>query len=515
MVETRYGRVRGFVDNGVHIFKGIPYGASTAGTGRFMPPRPPRSWTDVRDARTLGPTAPGAFGVAAESMNDPGVAAMLAGAAESVPPSEDCLVLNVWTPDPQDGGKRPVMVWCHGGGFFAGSGGGKWSDGTNLARYGDVVVVSFNHRLNILGFLYLAELTDGRFPDSGNAGMLDAVAALEWVRDNIAAFGGDPGNVTLFGQSGGGFKISMLMAMPGCQGLFHKAIVQSGSAIRGNPPAVATKHALWVLDHLGLKAGEADALQSLPLDRLIDAATMVLKRVGVPGENPFVPVVDGRTLPRDPFDPDAPAVSAGVPMLIGTAKDESRMLLAGDAAVFNLTEDQMRARLIAFLDVGAAETDRIVAVIRQQRPAATPSDIFFAATNARMLWLNAVAQAERKAAQGAGAVYMYRFDWNIPILGGRLGAPHSVTTPFAFRTVDAAASMVGTGPEPRALSDRVSDAWLAFARSGNPNHPGLPEWPRYDGARRVTMLFNDDCLVANDPDGALRIAMRRVPPMQI
>ena len=515
MVETRYGRVRGFVDNGVHIFKGIPYGASTAGAGRFMPPKPPAPWVGVRDTQALGPTAPAAFGAAAASMADPGIAAMLAGAAEPVPASEDCLVLNVWTPGPGDGSRRPVMVWCHGGGFFAGSGGGKWNDGTKLAHHGDVVVVSFNHRLNILGFLYLAELADGRFPDSGNAGMLDVVAALEWVRDNIAAFGGDPGNVTVFGQSGGGFKISMLMAMPAARGLFHKAIVQSGSAIRGNPPTVATKHALWVLDHLRLAHGEADALQSVPLDRLIEAATAVLNRVGVPGENPFVPVVDGRALPHDPFDPDAPAISAAIPMLIGTAKDESRMLLAGDAAIFNLTEDQMRERLIAFLDVGAAETDRIVAVIRQERPTATPSDIFFAATNARMLWLNAITQAERKAAQGAGAVYMYRFDWSIPILGGRLGAPHSVTTPFAFRTVDAAASMVGTGPDSRVLSGRVSDAWRAFARGGDPNHPSLPEWPRYDAARRATMLFNDDCRVANDPDGTLRIAMRQVPPMQI
>ncbi len=514
MVETRYGAVRGFVENGVQIFKGIPYGRSTAGAGRFMPPEPPIPWAGVRETAALGPSAPAVFGVAAEAMKNPDIMAMFEGAAESVPSSEDCLVLNVWTPG-TDTAKRPVMVWCHGGGYFAGSGGGKWNDGANLARHGDVVVVSLNHRLNILGYLYLAELADGLYPDSGNVGILDIVAALEWVRDNIAAFGGDPGNVTLFGQSGGGFKISTLMAMPAAQGLFHKASVQSGSVVRGNPPAIATRHAEWVLDHLGLTQARIGELETMPLDRLIDAATMVLNRVSVPGENPFAPVVDGRSLPRDPFDPDAPAISAAVPLLLGTTKDESRMLLAGDDGNFNLTEGEMRSRLIDFLDVGADETDRIIAVFRAERPSATPSDIFFAVTNARMLWLNAVTQAERKAAQGGGAVYMYRFDWNIPILGGKLGAPHGVTVPFVFRTVDAAKSMVGLGPERRPLSDRMSEAWLAFARTGNPDHPGLPHWPRFDAATRATMIFDNTCMVIDDPDRAERLAMAAVPPMQI
>ncbi|HEX4506785.1 MAG TPA: carboxylesterase/lipase family protein [Alphaproteobacteria bacterium] len=515
MVETRYGAVRGFAGNGVQIFKGIPYGRSTAGAGRFMPPQPPIPWAGVRETVALGPSAPAAFGVAADTMNNPDIIAMIEGAAEYVPSSEDCLVLNVWTPGADVGAKRPVMVWCHGGGFFAGSGGGKWNDGANLAAHGDVVVVSFNHRLNILGFLYLAELADGRYPDSGNVGMLDVVAALEWVRDNIAAFGGDPDNVTVFGQSGGGFKISMLMAMPAAQGLFRKAIVQSGSVVRGNPPSIAARHAEWVLHHLGLNQGSIGALETIPLDRLMDAATMVLNRVSVPGENPFAPVVDGRSLPRDPFEPDAPSISAGIPMLIGTTKDESRMLLAGDVANFDLTEDQMRSRLIDFLEVGPDETDRIIGVFRAARPTATPSDIFFAVTNARMLWINALSQAERKAAQGGGAVYMYRFDWNIPILGGKLGAPHGATVPFVFRTIDAAKSMVGLGPERKALSDRMSAAWLAFARTGNPNHSGLDHWPAFDLETRATMIFDNECKVVNDLDAAERIAMRAVPPMQI
>ena len=514
MVETRYGAVNGFTLNGVHVFKGIPYGASTAGAGRFMPPKPPQPWAGVRETTALGPSAPAAFGTAADAMGNPDIMAMFDGAAESVPSSEDCLVLNVWTPG-TDTAKRPVMVWCHGGGFFAGSGGGKWNAGLNLAGYGDVVVVTLNHRLNILGYFYLGELAPERYPDSGNVGMLDIVAALEWVRDNIAEFGGDPGNVTVFGQSGGGFKISMLMAMPAAKGLFHKASVQSGSVIRANPKAIATRHAEWMLDELGLTARQIGELESAPLDRLMEAAVVVLKKVGVPGENPFHPVVDGRSLPRNPFDPDAPAISAAIPMLLGTTKDESRMLLAGDVSNFDLTEDQMRSRLIDFLDVGPFETDRIVAVFRAPRPAATPSDIFFAITNAKMLWTNALVQAERKADQHAGAVYMYRFDWNIPIMGGKLGAPHGSTVPFVFRTVDAAQSMVGTGPERYPLADRMSNAWLAFARTGNPNHPGLVHWPAFDTQTRATMIFDNACKVANDPDAAERLAMRAVPPMQI
>ena len=508
-VQTASGAVRGFRRDGIAIFKGIPYAA----TRRFMAPAPPPPWPGVRETVALGPTAPAAFGTAAASMSNPDILGLLDGAAEPVPSSEDCQVLNVWTPG-CDAARRPVLVWCHGGGFFAGSGGGKWNDGAALARHGDVVVVSFNHRLNILGFLHLDELAGGRFPDAGNAGMLDIVAALAWVRDHIAGFGGDPGNVTLFGQSGGGFKISMLMAMPAAAGLFHKAIVQSGSALRANPPDIAARHTIWVLRHLGLAPGRAEALAELPLERLQEAATALLRQVPVPGENPFVPVVDGRVLPRHPFDPEAPAQSAAVPLLVGTTKDESRMLLAGDADNFALDEAAMRQRLHRFLEVDPEAADGVIAAFRRARPQASPSDLFFAITNARMLWMNALAQAERKARQDA-PVYVYRFDWSIPKLGGRLGAPHGVTTPFVFRTVAAASSLVGDAPAAWRLSDQVSGAWLAFARTGNPNHSGLPDWPRFDTARRGTMLFDATCCVVADPDRAERLAMENVPPMQI
>jgi para-nitrobenzyl esterase len=343
--------------------------------------------------------------------------------------------------------------------------------------------------------------------------MLDIVAALRWVRDNIAAFGGDPENVTLFGQSGGGFKISMLMAMPAARGLFHKAIVQSGSALRATLPEIATRHALWTLDALGLDPSKVAALESVPLDRLIAAATAVLRRVSVPGENPFTPVLDGGTLPRHPFDPDAPPGANAISMLIGTAKDESRMLLAGDPGNFDLTPDRMRSLVTAFLDGNAETADGIIAVIEAERPGASSSDIFFALTTARMLTANAIAQAERQAARGTA--FLYRFDWNIPILGGKLGAPHGVTTPFVFRTIDAARSMVGSGSEAHGLSEKISAAWLAFARTGDPNHAGLPPWPPYDATARATMILDNACRVVNDPDRALRLALSALAPMQI
>lgn len=500
VAEINSGKLRGAVKDGIHIFKGIPYGAPAEGAARFKPPTKPASWSGVRDAIEFGPRA---------FQNDNSFALMpellALFNAEPLPMSENCLVLNVWTPA-LDGRKRPVMFWCHGGAFIAGSGSSAWYDGTNLAKKGDVVVITINHRLGVPGFLHLGDLAVEEYASSGNVGMLDIVEALKWVRDNIASFGGDRGNVTIFGESGGGAKVSVLMAMPSAHGLFHKALVQSGPAVTVTDRDDATATAKLILEQLGLDAKQIDRLQKVPPQDLIKAQTAVLAKVGF-GLSAmanrrrlgFNPVVDGKVLPHHPFEPVAPKISANIPLMIGTNKDEI-LLFAPKLA--DLDEAAMGVAMKQFLGDSA---DRIVEAYRRARPQASAADIAIAITSDRFMRTGSITLAERQAAQHAAPVYMYLFTWETPVLGGKLRSPHALEIPFVFDNV-ATDRLSGDGREKFALAEKMSQTWLAFARSGNPNNAGIPKWPNYSSENRATMIFDNQCKVENDPYSAERLA---------
>jgi len=504
VVEADSGKLRGIVENGISIFKGIPYGGPADGAGRFTPPTKPAPWTGVRDALAFGARA-----MQADEMfaGVPELIKLFSGREEQ-PMSENCLFLNVWTPATGDAKKRPVMFWCHGGGFFAGSGSSPWYDGTNLSRKGDVVIVTVNHRLGAFGYLHLGEAGGEASRSSGNAGMLDLVAALRWVRDNIAAFGGDPNNVTIFGESGGGAKVSVLMAMPSARGLFHRAIVQSGPGARMASPEDGAETTRALLGALGLKADQIDELRKLPADRLLKAQLTVSAQIGVMSmanrrRLGFNPVVDGIALPAHPFDPVAPDISADVPLMIGTNLHETTLFFAFFPWFDKLDEADLRKRVASIMGDSA---DRIIEIYRRGQPNMTPKDLFIAITTDRMMRGPSLTTADRKIAQHAAPAYVYLFTYETPVLGGKLKSPHALEIPFVFDNL-ASAPLAGDNPGRLLLGDKMSRAWIAFARSGNPNHNGLPQWPAYSTAQRPTMMFEDKCHVVNDPFGDGRQAM--------
>lgn len=412
--------------------------------------------------------------------------------------SEDCLVLNVYTPQASAARKRPVMVWLHGGGFALGSGGDPQYDGNALARRGDVVVVTINHRLNALGFLYLGEL-DPLFADSGMVGQLDIQLALQWVRDNIAGFGGDPGNVTIFGESGGGAKVSVMLAMPGAQGLFHKAIIQSGPGLTMGDKAAAAAHAERTLDKLGVAKADVRKLLELDIKTIMAAASAA--QAGGMGRS-LAPIVDGRSLPRQPFSPDAPASARGVPLMIGSTKDEATLFMSPDPLFGTMTEEQAIQKATAMMGPKGAEG---IAVFKRLRAKDAPTYWLTSLSTARGTWINSIKLAELKLAQPA-PVYMYRFDWETAFHDGALKSPHGLEVPFAFDNPDAKPLMNGVGPVQRKLGAEMSQAWINFARSGNPSQPRLA-WPAYDTAQRRTMIFDTVSHVVADPDKAARVLL--------
>ncbi len=493
------GQIAGYSENGVYIYKGIPY----AKAARFMAPEAPEAWQGVRSCRNYGPTCP--QGVRQGWQNDE---IAFAFNWDDGYPGEDCLRANVWTPAKgADGGRRPVMVWLHGGGFAAGSGQElPGYDGASLARKGDVVVVTLNHRLNVLGFLDLSDFGP-EYAVSGNAGLLDLVAALQWVRDNAEAFGGDPANVTIFGQSGGGGKVSTLCATPAAKGLFHKAVVQSGSTLSTMTSEMSRRIGRETVRQLGLTAGNIGEISKIPYEKLLAAGTAAVETVrkqaeaenGTGGAFIFgwAPTVDGAVLPRQPFADGAPAQSRDIPMMIGTTRCEFSP--STYVPMFRNADTEMA---VGFLRqrYGQEAADRIIAAYAKAYPGYRPVDLIDFDTTFRP---NAVRQADIKAAQGGAPVYMYLFTWESPVLDGALRSTHCMEIPFVFANAKIHASMTGGGAQAETLAGRMSDAWIAFARTGNPNTPSLPHWPAYTPDQRATMFFDNDCEVRNGHDREL------------
>ena len=491
VAQTAYGRIRGYNDGPIKVFKGVPYGADTGGANRWLPAKPPKSWTGLRDCTKQGPMCPQPLGAPMAEE-----AAML----QTGPLNEDCLNLDVFTPAVGAGsGKRPVMVWFHGGGFAAGSGGATSYDGRNLCQKHDVVLVTVTHRLNVFGFLYLADLYGPRYADSGNVGILDCVAALRWVRNNIAGFGGDPANVTIFGQSGGGAKVSTLMGMTPAKGLFHRAIAQSGAEVRAGTPAMGTAIARRVVEAVGAKSIED--LQKVPQEKLLQVNNDLHLFAG--------PVVDGRSLSANPFDPVASPLSKDIPFMCGTTQNEA--VFFPSTPLDPIDDAQLAAMLQGtFRGIPAADVQHMIEVLRKQNPG-KPNQFLFQLVASQNFGNDVLVEADRKAEQHGAPVFVYYFAHTVPARGGKLGAPHTGEIPYHFDSLTHSKPLIGpvTARE-QALADKLSAAWTSFARKGDPNNPLMPHWTPYDTAKRPIMVLDDHPKIVDDPLHDTRVLLAEV-----
>jgi para-nitrobenzyl esterase len=489
--DTAYGKVQGIQTTGVKEFKGVPYGAPTGGRNRFMPPKKPAAWKGVRECFGYGQVSPQAL---TDLRSDYGM--MIHWDIQPGGMGEDCLTLNIWTPGLNDGAKRPVLVSFHGGGFTTGSSNALGFDGAQLARFGDVVVVGVNHRLATLGYLQLADLgAPAEFGYSGVAGIMDLTASLEWVRDNIENFGGNPHNVMIFGQSGGGAKTSSMLATPAAKGLFHRAAVQSGSMLKFVARERATQNAEALLKQLGIPKSRIADLQKLAWQQILEA--QVAAAAASPGLGAG-PVLDGKYLTHDPFDPAAPPESADIPLIVSTTLEDAALGLTN----FTLGEAELKTLIDKrYKDKGEA----IVAMYRKYYPEKSPyliQAMLFTDSGFRR---SAIKQAELKAAQGKGAIYMYQWDWPTPSFGGRYGAVHGLDVSGSFREAR-------DGNDMARVADQLSSSWVAFAKTGNPNNSRIPPWPTFDAKARATMVFGTPTQMENDPRGEIRNFWAQMPP---
>jgi len=483
IVDAPAGRFVGVRVDGLARFLGIRYGRAE----RFRAPVA-AARVDHATAQAFGPICP------QRGLKDE-------------PQSEDCLFLNVWTPGTERAARRPVMVYFHGGAYSNGSVTDPLNDGAALARSDDVVVVTVNHRLNAFGYLYLARL-DPRFPDSGNAGQLDLTLALRWIRENIAAFGGDPSRVLVFGQSGGGAKIATLMGMPAAKGLFHSAATMSGQQVTASGPMNATARAQAYLERLG---GGLDSVAALPAEKLLEAQDARDPILG--GGVYFGPVLDMKWLLRHPFWPDANPQSLGIPMLLGNTHDETRAFIdPASERIRTLNWDNLAARMAPDLKIDVLP-EWVVAEYRAHFPADTPQELFYRATTAGRSWRGQVIEADARAAAGAKATWVYQVDFASPTKPER-GAPHTMDIALAFGTLAAPGSYAGSGPAAQRLSRQVMGAFAALARTGRPAAPGLPSWAPYTLPGRATMLFDAQSRVVNDPRRWERELFARIPYIQ-
>ena len=500
VVETESGKVQGLEDRGIDAFLGIRYAAPPIGDLRFMPPEKPAKDSGIADATGYGAPCMQLYTPSGPNESDVtrGIQAIFPTSTEAKIDNEDCLFLNVWTPAAGDGGKRPVMVWFHGGGYAYGSGNWPAYNGRNLAEKGDVVVVTVNHRLNAFGYLNLAEKFGEDYAASGNVGNLDLVRSLEWVRDNIAAFGGDPGNVTIMGESGGGSKVSHLMAMPVADGLFHKAIVQSGPGVVSGKPAEAAAYAADILKAAGVETRED--LVAVRADEIVDAVRKATPPGSGMGRGPqFGPIADGTIVPRDPFLPAAPEQSRDIPLLIGYNKDEMTLFVASQPWFGRLDE----AGLAAMSAMLGKQAVAAVDAYRKAYPDYSPTHLAAIAMGGRFV-RGTYLLADQQSRTASAPVYVYRLVWETPVAGGMFRTPHTLDIPFMFDNAQESAALVGTGEAPERMAQIMSDAWISFARSGSPSSELLPEWKPYTAKARMVMELDVESRLTDDPEKAIR-----------